>query len=142
MFKTYSQRITELHFTVQQFCLKGDEGSCVLLAILSLSGEKGHVDVGEHSTGCDGGAAEKSSELFVVADSKLDVTGHNSGLLVVLGGVTGELENLSCEVFENGGKVHGGTSSNSLGVSALLEVTSDSSDGELESGFSGSAHGS
>lgn len=40
------------------------------------------------------------------ADSELQVTGNDTRLLVVTGRVTGELENLGREVFEDGGEVH------------------------------------
>ena len=96
------------------------------------------MDVGEDTTGGDGGAAEKSVELLIVADSELDVTGHNSGLLVVLGGVACELEDLSGEVLKDGGEVHWGTGTDTLGVSALLHEASDSSDWELESSLGSS----
>ena len=96
------------------------------------------MDVGEDTTGSDGGAAEESVELFVVADGELNVTGHNSGLFVVLGGVTGELENLSGEVLKDGSKVHWGTGTNALGVSALLHEAGNSSDGELKSSLGSS----
>ena len=65
------------------------------------------MDVGKDTTGSDGSAAQKSVELLIVADSELNVTGHNSGLLVVLGGVASELENLSGEVLEDGSSVDG-----------------------------------
>ena len=60
------------------------------------------------------------------------MSGHNSGLLVVLGSVTGELENLSSEVFEDGSEVNWSTSTDSLGVSSLLEESGDSSNWELK----------
>jgi hypothetical protein len=91
------------------------------------------MDVGKDTTGSDGSAAQKSVELLIVADGELDVTGHNSGLLVVLGGVACELEDLSCEVLKDGGEVHGGTGTDALSVAALLHEASDSSDGELKS---------
>ena len=99
------------------------------------------MDVGENTTGGDGSVSHESVELFIVADGELDVTRDNSGLLVVLGGVTGELEDLSCEVLENGGGVHGGTSTNALGVSALLQETGNSSNWELKSSFGCSRDG-
>jgi hypothetical protein len=43
--------------------------------------------------------------LLVVADGKLQVTGHDTLLLVVAGSVAGKLEDLSGEVLENGGEV-------------------------------------
>ena len=91
------------------------------------------MDVGEDTTGGDGGAAEKSVELLIVADGELDVTGHNSGLLVVLGGVASELEDLSGEVLKDGSEVHGGTSADALSVAALLHEAGDSANGELKS---------
>lgn len=91
------------------------------------------MDVGENSTASDGGVGHELVELLVVSDGELNVSGHDSGLLVVLGGVTGELEDLSGEVLKDGSEVHGGTSANSLGESALLEESGDSSNGELES---------
>ena len=100
--------------------------------LVHLGGEKVDVDVGEDTTGCDGSLGHKSVELFIVADGELDVTGHNSGLLVILGGVTGELEDLSCEVLKDGCEVDGGTGTDSLGEAASTELTGNSSDGELE----------
>ena len=74
-----------------------------LSGLLGLLGEKHGVDVGEDTAGGDGHAAEELVELLVVADGKLDVTGDNALLLVVAGGVASELEDLSGEVFEDGG---------------------------------------
>ena len=96
------------------------------------------MDVGEDTTGSDGGAAEESVELFVVADGELNVTGNDSALLVVLGGIAGELEDLSCEVLKDGSAVHGGTGADTAGVAALLHEAGDSSDWELKSSLSGS----
>ena len=112
-------------------CLAAVENNSSCLAL--LGGEESNVDVGENTTAGDGGAAEKTVELLIVADGELDVAGHNPGLLVVLGGVAGELEDLSGEVLKDGSEVDGGTGSNSLGVSSGLHVSGDSSDGELKS---------
>ena len=43
----------------------------------------------------DGDASKQFVQLFVVADSKLKVTGNDSSLLVVTGSVTRQLEDLS-----------------------------------------------
>ena len=107
-----------------------------LLSIL-LAGEQEDVDVGEDTTSSNSGAAEKLVELLVVADSKLDVAGHNTGLLVILGGVTGELKNLSCEVLKDGSQVHGGTGTDTLGVTASLHEAGNSANWELESSLAG-----
>ena len=100
------------------------------------------MDVRENTTGGDGGILKESVELLVVSDSELDVSGDDSGLLGVLGGVTGELEDLSGEVLKDGSEVDGSTGTNSGGRSVLLEESSDSSNGELETGSGGLGHGS
>ena len=96
------------------------------------------MDVWENTTGSDGGGAEELVELFVVADSELDVSWHNSGLLVVLGGVASELEDLSGEVLKDGSEVDWGTGTNSGGVSSGSHLSGNSSNWELESGSGGS----
>jgi len=98
------------------------------------------MDVGKDTTGCDSGACQQLSELLVVADSELNVTWYDSALLVVLGGVASELEDLSCEVLKDGSEVHWGTGADTLSVSALLQEAGDSSDWELKSSLSGSGH--
>ena len=100
------------------------------------------MNVWENTSSGDGGILHESSELLVVSDSELNVSWDDSALLVVLSGVTGELEDLSGEVLKDGSEVHGGTGSDSLGVSALLHESGDSSNGELKSGLGASAHGS
>ena len=87
------------------------------------------MDVRKNTTGGDGGILKESVELLVVSDSQLDVSWDDSGLLVILGGVTCELKNLSGEVLKDGGKVHGGTGTNALGEATGAELAGDSSDG-------------
>jgi len=72
------------------------------------------MDVGEHTTFSDGHTSQQLAELFIIADSKLDVAGHDTGLLVIAGSVTSKLKNFSCQVFENSSQVDGGTSTNAL----------------------------
>lgn len=43
--------------------------------------------------------------LLVVPDGELQVTGHDTLLLVVASRVTSELEDLSCKVLEDGSEV-------------------------------------
>ena len=102
------------------------------LLALGLLGEKDGVDVRENTTGGDGDAAEELVELFVVADGKLNVSGNDTGLLVVAGGVASKLKDLSAEVLEDGGDVDRGTSTNTGGVAALLQVAADTANRELE----------
>ena len=95
------------------------------------------MDVGKDTSRRDGDTAEQLVQLLVVLHSKGDVTGHDAGLLVVAGGVAGKLQDLSAQVFEDGGHVDGGTSSHTLGVVSLAEETVDTSHGELESSTAG-----
>ena len=98
------------------------------------------MDVGEDTAGSDGHATEQLVELLVVADGQLDVAGDDAGLLVVTGGVTGQLEDLGRQVLEYGGQVHGGTGPHAGGVAALLEEAGDTAHGELETSLGGTGH--
>ena len=60
--------------------------------------------------------------------------------LLSLDRVSGELENFSGEVLQDGGEVHGGTGTDAGGVLARLEVARDAADGELEARLGGAAH--
>jgi len=48
---------------------------------------------------------EGQDGLFIVSDGKLEMTGHNTLLLVITGGITRKLKNLGCQVFEDGSQV-------------------------------------
>ena len=92
------------------------------------------MDVGEDTTLSDGNSGEKLVQLLVVADGELEMSGDDSRLLVVTGGVSCQLEHLSGQVLHDGGQVHGGTGSDTLGIVSLAEMTVDPADGELKSG--------
>ena len=98
------------------------------------------MDVGEDTAGGDGDSAKELVELLIILDGKGDVPGDDAGLLVVAGGVSGELEDLSAEVLEDGGEVDTGSDSDTAGVSSLLQVPADTGDGELKSGLGGRAN--
>jgi hypothetical protein len=100
-----------------------------------LLGQKVLVNVGEDTTLGDGDVSEKLVQLLVVPDGELEMTGNDTGLLVVAGSVTGQLENLSSEVLEDGSEVDGGTGTDTLSVVALAEKTVDTTDGESETGL-------
>ena len=93
------------------------------------------MDVRENTTGGDRGSAEELVELLVVADGELHVAGRDAALLVVAGGVAGELKDLSAEVLEDRGHVDRGTATDALGVAALLQVAGHTADRELQSGL-------
>jgi hypothetical protein len=95
------------------------------------------VNVGENTTLGDGDVSEKLVQLLIVPDGELKVAGDDTGLLVVAGSVTGQLENLSGEVLEDGSEVDGSTGTDTLGVVALAEKTVHTTDGECETSLAG-----
>jgi len=107
----------------------------------SLLGQQDSLDVGQNSSLGDGDSGQELVQLLVVTDGQLQMAGVDSGLLVVTGGVTSQLENLSSEVLKHGGKVDRRSGSHTLGVVALAEETVKTSNGELQTGTAGSALG-
>ena len=67
----------------------------------------------------DGDVTQKLVQLLVIPDGELEMTGDDTGLLVVAGGVASKLENLGSQVLEDGREVDGSTSTNALGVVTL-----------------------
>ena len=53
------------------------------------------MDVGQNTTLGNGDVSKKLVQLLVVADGELEMAGDDTGLLVVAGGVAGQLEDLS-----------------------------------------------
>ena len=86
-----------------------DGRSLSLGGFVGLLGQENGLDVGQNTTLSDGDTGEKFVQLFVVADGQLQVTRDDAGLLVVTGGVTGQLEDLSGQVLHDGSQVDGGT---------------------------------
>ena len=98
-----------------------------------LLGEKDSLDVWQYTTLSDGDSSQELVEFLVVSDGELQVTWDDSGLLVVAGSVSGQLENFSAEVFQNSGEVDWCASSYTLGVVSISEETMNTTDGELKS---------
>lgn len=67
------------------------------------------MNVGEDTTLGDGDVTKQLVQLLVISDGELKVTGDDTGLLVVTGGVASQLENLGSEVLKDSGQVDGGT---------------------------------
>ena len=111
------------------------------LVLFGLLGEENGLDVGEDASLSDGDSGEEFVEFLVVPDGQLQVTGDDPGLLVVSGGVAGQLEDLSGQVLHDGGQVDGGAGSHSLGVVALPQQTVDTTDGELQTSSVGAGLG-
>jgi hypothetical protein len=102
-----------------------------LLGLLGLLGQKDSLDVGQDTSLGNGDTAEKLVQLLVITDGQLQVTGDDPCLLVVTGSIACQLKNLSGQVFHHGSQVDWGTSTNTLGIVALAEMTVDTSDWEL-----------
>ena len=96
---------------------------------------------GQDSSLSDDGVVQQLVELLVVPDGQEDVSGVDSVLLVVLGGVAGEFKNFSGKIFKNSSQIDWSTSTDSLGVLGVSQESSDSSDGELETGLGGLGRG-
>ena len=91
------------------------------------------MDVREDSTGSDCGVFHESGKFLVVSDSELNVSWDNSASSVVSGSISCEFEDLSSEVFKDSSKIDWGTSSDSLSVSSLSEMSVNSTNWELKS---------
>ena len=103
-----------------------------LLLLSGLLWEKDGVDVWQDTTSGDSDGGQKLAQLLVVPDGELDVPWDDPGLLVVPGGVSGQLQDLGGEVLHDGGQVDRGAGSDPGGVLASLQIPSDPTDGELK----------
>ncbi len=65
--------------------------------------ERTLVDVWQNTTLCDGDVAQQLVQLLVVSDGELEMSGNDTGLLVVTRGISGQLEDFGSEVLENSG---------------------------------------
>jgi hypothetical protein len=89
------------------------------------------LDVGENTTLSNGHTRQEFVQLFVVSDGQLQVSWDDSGLLVISGSVSGQLENLSAQVFENGSQVDWGTRTNTLCVVTFSQESVHTTDWKL-----------
>lgn len=90
------------------------------------------MNVGEDTTLGDGDVTQKLVQLLIVSDGELKMTGNDTGLLVVAGSVTSQLEDFGSEVLEDGSEVDGSTGTDTLSVVALSEETVDTTNRESE----------
>lgn len=99
------------------------------------------VDVGQNTTLGDCDVTKQLVQFLIVADGELEMTGDNTGLLVVTSGVASKFQDFGSQVLENGGEVHRGTSTDTLSVVALSQETVDTTDREGKTGLGASAVG-
>ncbi len=93
------------------------------------------VNIWQDTTLGDCDVAEKLVQFLVVSDGELEMTGDDSSLLVVTGGIPSEFENFSGEVLKDGSEVDGSTGTDTLGVVTFPQETVDSADRERETSF-------
>jgi len=99
------------------------------------------VDMRDNSASGDGRLDERV-QLLVTTDGELQVARRDTLHLEILGRVAGQLENLSGEVLEDGGAVHGGGGADtSVRGGPVLQVTVDPAHGELKASTSRPRHG-
>ena len=66
------------------------------------------MNVGKHTSSSNRNMTEHLVEFFIVANSELKMPWDDAASFVVAARVSGELQNLGTEVFQNGGEVDGG----------------------------------
>jgi hypothetical protein len=70
-----------------------------------------------------------------LTNGELQVTGNDTGFLVITSGVTSQFENLGSEILKNSSEVDRSTGTDALGVVALSQKTVDTTDRESEPGL-------
>lgn len=84
-------------------------------------------------TSSSDGGLDEGVELLITSDGELKMSWSDSLHLKILGGVTGELKNLSGQVLKDGSAVNCGSGSNSaVGANSALQDSMDSSNWELK----------
>jgi len=107
--------------------------ACVCLLSLALLRKQNCMDVGKNTTRGDGNVSKQFVQFFIIAHGKLHVAGDNASLLVVTSGITGQLQDFSCQVLQYCSQVHWCTCTNTGSVAALAQVAMNTADWELQS---------
>ena len=93
------------------------------------------VNVWQNTTLCDCDVAQKLVQLLIVADGELEMSGDDTGLLVVTSGVTSQLEDFGGQILKDSCKVDWSSSTNTLSVVALSKQSVNTTDWERETSF-------
>merc|ERR1719347_253038 len=110
-------------------------------ASLGLLGEKHCLNVGENSALSNGHTGQQLVKFFVITDGELQMPRDYSGLLVVSGSITSQLQHFGSQVLHDRSKINRCASPHSLRVVSFAKQPVDSTDGELESSPAGSRFG-
>ena len=100
---------------------------------------KSGVNVWNNTSRSDDSFAHALVELFIVLDGQLNVAWGDAVLLVVLGGISGELEKLSCQVFKNGCHVDWRSCTDTLSEATSLQVSTNATDREGQASLGGTS---
>ena len=113
--------------------------AALLVLLLHLLDER-LVNVRDNTAAGDRGLDERV-ELLVATDGELQVARRDALDLEVLGGITGQLEDFGTKVLKDGGAVDSGSGTDSVvGGDTALQVTVNTTDGELKSGLGRTGH--
>ena len=100
-----------------------------------LLGEEEFIEIWCDTTGGDGDLTDEFVQLLIVLDGELDVTGHDTGLLVFASAIAGQFEQLSYEILNDRRSEDGRTDTEARGVTSLAQKFRDTSDGERKTSF-------
>lgn len=106
-----------------------------------LFADERFVDVRNDATAGDR-CLDETVQLLVTTDGELQMSGRDSLYFEILGSVSRQLEHLSSQVFQDSRTINSsGGADSSVRRRPRLEMSMNSADGELETGFSGPGHG-
>ena len=110
------------------------DSDSLLGGLLGLLWQKDGLDVRQHTALSDGHSAEEFVELLIVTHRQLEMAGNDAGLLVVAGGVSSQLQDLSRQILKHGSQVDWSTSTDTMSIVAFAEESVNTADGELKPG--------
>lgn len=93
------------------------------------------MDVRQNTTLGDGDVTQQLVQLLIVTNGELEMTGNDTGLLVITSSIAGQLKNFGGEILKDSGEVNRCASTNTLSVVALTKQTVNTSNGERETGL-------
>jgi hypothetical protein len=67
------------------------------------------MNVWQDTTLCNCDMAEQLVQLLIVSDGELEMTGDNTGLLVVTSGIASKFEDFGSEILKDGSEIDRGT---------------------------------
>ena len=93
------------------------------------------MNIWEDTTRGNSYAPKQLIELFIILHCKSDMARNYATFLVIAGSIARKLKDLCTEVFEYSSEVNGSSGPHAGGIFALTEITADTTDRELKTGF-------